>query len=195
MASSKRLNITQSERNAHWAISWIKTQEAKDYMRSVMMATTVSRRHKLFLKKSERHQSSPLCLSQLYKLSNPGFIGEGGGVSDIKIIKELIDNVFNVNFNDADTKLKQLGKNVAYKYTITVLFPETFIHYYQIHGKTREEAEESFLANVVVDPEEKINLTQEIQEKARNKKYENVDNSSEDDWVDHSDMERGNKKG
>ena len=131
MTSSKRLNITQSECNAHWALSWIKTQEAKDYMRSVMMATTVSRRHKLFLKKSERDQSSPLCLSQLYKLSNPGFIGEGGGVSDIKIIKELIENVFNVNFNDADTKLKQLGKNVAYIYTITVLFPETFIHYYQ----------------------------------------------------------------
>merc|ERR1719342_1640650 len=83
---------------------------------------------------------------------------------DTMIIKLLMDTVFNEYFNEADPKLKVLGKkSSAFVYTNCVLFPETFIHQHETQGKSREEAEQAFM-EVAVDAEERQGLEQEIQE-------------------------------
>ena len=100
-------------------------------MRRVMKARTASRRHNLFLDKKERERCSGSETSRLYQLSNPGFLG-GGGEKDTVVIRQLIDTVFNVNFHEADPKLRELGIDSAFVYTSCVLFPETFIHQHQV---------------------------------------------------------------
>merc|ERR1719378_891040 len=69
-----------------------------------------------------REQCSGNQTSALYQMSNPGFLG-GGGEKDTMIIKLLMDTVFNEYFNEADPKLKVLGKkSSAFVYTNCVFF-------------------------------------------------------------------------
>merc|ERR1712042_335874 len=99
-----------------------------------------------------------------------------------------MDTVFNEYFNEADPKLKVLGKkSSAFVYTNCVLFPETFIHQHETQGKSREEAEQAFM-EVAVDVEERKALNQEIKEAAVINRTETEEDSG-DEWVDHSDME------
>ena len=80
-----------------------------------------------------------------------------------------------------------------YDYSTCVLFPETFIHNHQNQGKSRAEAERSFM-EVEVDPEERAGLFQDVREAVDRKIREEKENGgkeedSETDWVDHSDLE------
>ena len=60
-------------------------------------------------------------------------------------------------------------------------------YWLQFQGKTREEAEQSFM-EVAVCAEERRGLNQEIREAACRNTQESESDSS-DEWVDHSDME------
>jgi len=174
-----------------WAESWIRSPDAIKRMVNVMKGKVESQRHQLFLDKNMREQCSGNQTSALYQMSNPGFLG-GGGEKDTMIIKLLMDTVFNEYFNEADPKLKVLGKkSSAFVYTNCVLFPETFIHQHETQGKSREEAEQAFM-EVAVDAEERQGLEQEIQEAVKRNRKEEEERSGEDsgdEWVDHSDME------
>ena len=56
-----------------------------------------------------------------------------------------------------------------------------------MQGKSKEEAEKTFM-EVVVDEDERKGLNQEINEAADQKRRDNEENSG-DEWVNHSDME------
>ena len=59
-------------------------------MIAVMSGRYRSRRHELFLKKREREQCNGSRTSDLYQLSNPGFLG-GGGEKDSAVLRQLLD--------------------------------------------------------------------------------------------------------
>ena len=85
-----------------------------------------------------------------------------------------------------------LGQDIAFAYSSFVLFPETFLHLHQARGgKTRQLAEQSFM-EVVADHEERLCLEQDINEAAERmlrEKEEGRDPDSEEEWIDHSDLE------
>ena len=169
-----------------WVESWIASHVAAEHMVKIMKGTTSSTRHELFMVKRERNQCSGSEISRLHQLSNPCFL-DGDGEKDLRVIKYLIDHVFMMNFPQSDPRLMELGTDSAFVYTSCVLFPETFIHYHILQGKSREEAELAFL-KIEIDEEERKGLIGEI-EGAMDINRREIEEDSGNEWVDHSDME------
>lgn len=174
------------ENFSEWFNEWISSKLGVNYLISIMKSETPSTRHKLFFNKKERNGSSATNLSKLHMMSNPGFI-DGGGEIDMQVINQLIEKVFNKHFFKADPRLIRLGIDVGFLYTSCVLFPETCILHQQTVGKSRKEAEKYFL-KIKLEDDERLTLKKQIQE-AVNVNLNKVNESSEDDWVDISDME------
>ena len=107
---------------------------AIEHMKNVMRGVTKSRRHAMFLERSQRDHCSGARMSTLHKISNPGYLG-GGGEKDTAVITHIRDRVFLQYFKMADPNLRELGIGIAYLYVTSVLFPETFIHQQQVWGK------------------------------------------------------------
>ena len=70
-----------------------------DHLKKVMQGKVKSKRHALFFNKRERETCSGIDTSNLYHLSNPGFLG-GHGQKDSFVVNELMENVFNKYFNE-----------------------------------------------------------------------------------------------
>ena len=102
-------------------------------MIQVMKGQMKSKRHQLFLVRKERERCSGSETSRLYQLSNPGYLG-GGGVKDTSVIQYLMDEIYRVNLQQADPKLRMLrgAEEMAFSYCSCVLFPETFIHQHEV---------------------------------------------------------------
>ena len=111
-------------------------------MMNVMMGKTKSRRHNLFLVKRELDQCAlgligPLYLhnSRLQQLSNPNFLGDQD--TWYIVVNKLSDIVFSKFFSHADPQLKKvvdiIGDKISMMYSIYVLFPETFIHRFEVN--------------------------------------------------------------
>ena len=165
--------------------SWIKSPLALDRMARVMSGEFYSRRHVLFLDKKERDNCSADTISELYRLSNPGFLGECG-VEDVNIDRYL-KQVFDKNFDYADPRLRLLNQNdMVTSYVMCVLMPEALIYKYQLSGFSRMDAEAKFL-EVKIDAEERESLIQEQKETLE--KGFNDTSGEEDAWTDHSDHE------
>ena len=173
-----------------WAEKWIASHLAVDYMVKIMKGITISTRHELFMDKRERDLCSGSQTSRLHQLSNPSFLG-GDGEKDIRVIKYIIDHVFMIYFHESDPRLMKLGSGSAFVYTSSVLFPETFIHYNMVQGKSRTEAEQKFM-QIEIDENERKVLHEEIEE-AMVKNSGESDEDSENEWVDHSDIEEDNE--
>jgi len=133
---------------------WISSPMAMDRMKNVMMGNTKSHRHNLFLDKRELEQINLGLLycriknSRLWQLSNPNFFGDGN--KHFTVVRKLNDAVLLKFLSHADPQLKKAldldsPENLDMMYTILVLFPETFIHRFELTGMNREEAEEAFM--------------------------------------------------
>ena len=165
--------------------SWIKSPLALDRMARVMSGEFYSRRHVLFLDKKERDNCSAGTISELYRLSNPGFLGECGveGVS----IDRYLEQVFERNFDYADPRLRLLNQNdIVTNYVMCVLMPEALIYKYQLSGLSRMDAEARFLV-VKIDAEERESLIQE-QKETLEREFNDI-SGEEETWTDHSDHE------
>ena len=53
------------------------------------------------------------------------------------------------NFKNAEKQLQKLGECMGFVYSTCVLFPGTFIHKHQTMCKSRKEAEQAFMENVI----------------------------------------------
>ena len=165
--------------------AWIKSPLALEHMMQVMSGNFFSKRHLLFLDKKERDNCSANMISELYHLSNPGFLGDCG-VEDIGINKYL-EHIFEQRFDCADPRLRLLNRRgIANSYILCVLLPEALIYRYQLSGLSREEAEAKFLI-VKIDIEEKELLIRE-QNEARERDGSDDISAEGDNWVDHSDL-------
>jgi hypothetical protein len=80
--------------NTDLIIFMFSSSVAIERMIAVMSGRYRSRRHELFLDKREREQCNGSRTSNLYQLSNPGFLG-GGGEKDSAVIHQLI-HIFKV---------------------------------------------------------------------------------------------------
>ena len=165
--------------------AWIKSPLVVERMVQVMSGDFFSRRHILFLDRKERDNCSANTISELYHLSNPGFLGECG-VEDIGINKYL-EHIFEERFDCADPSLRLLNRSeIVTNYILCVLLPEALIYKYQLSGLSRKEAEAKFLI-VKIDVEEREFLIQE-QKEARERDGSKDTSAEEDNWVDHSDL-------
>ena len=165
--------------------AWIKSPLALEHMMQVMSGNFFSKRHLLFLDRKERDNCSANMISELYHLSNPGFLGDCG-VEDIGIHKYL-EHIFEQRFDCADPELRLLNRSgITTSYVLCVMLPEALIYRYQLSGLSREEAEAKFLI-VKIDIEEKELLIRE-QNEARERDGSDDISADEDNWVDHSDL-------
>ena len=146
----------------------------------------------VFFERQEREDCSGLRLSNLYRLSNPGYLGEAGGRTDSAVIAWL-EAVFEQNINTAvaEEKLREVvveKKRASFTYASTVLFPETFIHQLEAMGTSRTEAEVIFLQQGEVEEDERRALKREMKEAAKRQEEEEK-HYEEEEWVDHSDLD------
>ena len=170
--------VTQAE-------TWLQSSHGLAHLVGVMAGVVRTRRHRLFLEKSQREGCSGRRVSKLHWLSNPGYL-EARGVRDTRILRYLETKVFLPNLARAQQELQEVagGRQIPFLYCSCVLLPETMIHLLEEQGMNRLEAERVF-QKVEEDAQEKRGLRQEIQEAARRwQKQQEV----EEEWVDHSDM-------
>ena len=97
-------------------------------MKNVMMGKIKSQRHDLFLNNPSD--------SRLAELINPSFLGVDNEVLNI-VTLQLRETVFTKFFQQADPRLKDMGVvnqfALASMYSLCVLFPETFIHRFEVY--------------------------------------------------------------
>lgn len=183
----QRATVTSQDAKdlASLAEAWLRSNHGLTYLVGVMAGVVRSRRHGLFLERSQRQGCSGSGVSELHRLSNTGYL-EAGGLQDTRILRYLETTVFLPHLARAQQELQEVAedRHTTFLYCSCVLLPETMIYLLEQQGGSRQEAERAFL-RVEDDLQERRGLQEEIKEAA--KKWQE-DQKVEEDWIDHSDI-------
>lgn len=160
---------------------WL-SEEACSLLVSIMRGEHSSERHQLFKKRNERQGACGFYVSRLHLLSNASFFQEDWRLEKT-LIDQLMKEIFESKFDQADQYLQDLGRDVSFSYCTLVLLPELVIHKFQLLGLNREQAESEFLRVIV--PKEEMDLLDREAERLRDQESD----QEEDEWEDHSESE------